>query len=97
MTGYDGDSRVQRVTAYLLFVEAPDDRYSVSANRDRHDWWVGPVIGGVSYRAAHLRSRDDADVWAARVARGPFRTADEAIASLIGDQTTDQEIEEATA
>lgn len=85
MTHYDSDGRVRRVNDYFLVVEAPDDRYSVSANRDEHDWWIDNMIGGAASRAANLRNRADAEAWAARTARGPFYTADEAIRELIGE------------
>ncbi|HLL69049.1 MAG TPA: hypothetical protein VK453_25540 [Micromonosporaceae bacterium] len=84
MTAYNEDSRVRRVTEYMLSVQT-GDKYDVCAWSATDRWFAYPSLGSSAMRAADLRSREDTEEWLLQARTGPFRTADEAIASLIGD------------
>ncbi len=84
MSSYDNDPRVRKVNAGLYSVTAPGGPFDVSIWADPDEWSVGPAINSELCRNAGLRNREDADRWAEETTTGPFRTADEAIASLIG-------------
>ncbi len=74
---------VTKINQYQYLVDA-DDRYDVAAHRDEHDWWINPAIDSRAIRSANLRTRADADAWAARTTWGPYRSAAEAVRVLGG-------------
>lgn len=73
MSIYDNDSRVRRERPGYLHVDVDGERFGVGAtDLDRlTDWYANAFTHTRAYRQG-------------RVGIGPFPTADEAIASLIG-------------
>ncbi|GAA0494320.1 hypothetical protein Ade02nite_20420 [Paractinoplanes deccanensis] len=85
MSAYDNDLRVDRINEHHFVVTAPDDNYDVSAWMSEQHWLIDPARNSHARREANIRNREEAEAFTARTVRGPFRSADEAIHSLIGD------------
>lgn len=75
------DPRVRWDGKYIAHVTA-DDFYTVSADTVTR-WLVTRDFGSRAIREANLRTRADADAFAAANWWGPYRSADEAINAVL--------------
>jgi hypothetical protein len=83
-SAYLHDRRVRWVSQYHAVVTA-DDTYDVTADTIT-EWVVTRGFGSRAIREANIRSRAEAEAFAARNWWGPYRSADEAITAVLKGQ-----------
>lgn len=83
MSSYDDDRRVKRIDDFLIKVYG-DDKFDVFPQGAMDRWFTVPSADSHASRQAGLHTRELWEDWGAAAKVGPYRSSDEAIASLIG-------------
>jgi len=82
MIAYDNHPKVTCISAHRYEVSVGGDVYEVTARRSESDWVSYPAFGSGVFSG--LRTREETEAALDAAMRGPFPSAEAAIADVLG-------------